>query len=141
MARLPSPGGDDGVWGDLLNEFLLTSHDEEGQLEASTVGGVQLQNGAVTGAKIADNAITYGKLATSLQAQITDGGREVELQTSATHVQWRYVGESTWVDLIELASLRGSQGEVGPPGLVVLEASDPDPATPINGVLYVRKVE
>jgi len=30
MARLPIPGGDDGVWGDILNEFLSIEHNPDG---------------------------------------------------------------------------------------------------------------
>jgi len=32
MPRLPTPGADEGVWGDLLNEFLLVEHDTDGAL-------------------------------------------------------------------------------------------------------------
>jgi hypothetical protein len=39
-------------------------------------------------------------------------GREVELGTSATHIQWRYVGES-WNDLIAISELKGDPGEPG----------------------------
>lgn len=35
MARLPLPGNDDGVWGDILNEFLLVAHNEDGSLKAA----------------------------------------------------------------------------------------------------------
>lgn len=36
-ARLPTPGGDDGNWGTLLNEFLEVEHNEDGtHLSAST---------------------------------------------------------------------------------------------------------
>lgn len=34
-------------------------------------------------------------------------GREVEFGLSATHVQWRYVGDVAWMDLIALSSLAG----------------------------------
>lgn len=34
MARLPTPGGDDGTWGDLLNEFLLQEHNGDGSLKS-----------------------------------------------------------------------------------------------------------
>ncbi len=30
MARLPTPGGDSGNWGDILNEFLQTGHTSTG---------------------------------------------------------------------------------------------------------------
>ncbi len=33
MARLPIPGSDNGTWGDLLNEFLLTEHNPDGSLK------------------------------------------------------------------------------------------------------------
>lgn len=43
-------------------------------------------------------------------------GREVEMQKSATHVQWRYVGDATWIDLIPLADITGSSGANGADG-------------------------
>lgn len=45
-----------------------------------------------------------------------DDGREVELQKNATHVQWRYVGDVSWVDLVPLADITGPQGEPGADG-------------------------
>jgi hypothetical protein len=33
MARLPVPGGDEGSWGETLNEFLLTEHNDDGTLK------------------------------------------------------------------------------------------------------------
>jgi hypothetical protein len=42
-------------------------------------------------------------------------GREVELQTTTTHVQWRYVG-GVWADLVTLISLRGDTGAAGAAG-------------------------
>lgn len=30
MATLPTSGGDDGTWGDELNEFLLVDHNADG---------------------------------------------------------------------------------------------------------------
>lgn len=51
----------------------------------------------------------------------TDGvdgadGREVELQKSATHVQWRYEGDPTWADLVPLADITGPAGTDGTNG-------------------------
>lgn len=43
-------------------------------------------------------------------------GRDPEFQTSATHVQWRYVGDGTWTDLVALSELEGPQGSEGAPG-------------------------
>lgn len=36
-ARLPTPGGDDGDWGDILNTFLEVSHNGDGTLSSSAV--------------------------------------------------------------------------------------------------------
>jgi hypothetical protein len=33
MARLPNPGGDDGTWGNLLNDFLSQAHNADGTLK------------------------------------------------------------------------------------------------------------
>ena len=33
MARLPQPGGDDGTWGDILNDFLNVGHNSDGTLK------------------------------------------------------------------------------------------------------------
>ena len=35
MARLPQPGGDQGSWGEVLNDFLSTEHNNNGTLKAS----------------------------------------------------------------------------------------------------------
>lgn len=61
--------------------------------------------------------VNYLALSNSFQITITatdgeDGedGREVELQTTADYIQWRYVGDTSWINLIELASLKGDNG-------------------------------
>jgi len=48
----------------------------------------------------------------------TDGAdaQDVELQTSSTHIQWRYVGTETWYDLVPLVNLVGPQGPQGATG-------------------------
>ncbi|HEY8999698.1 MAG TPA: hypothetical protein VIM53_05325, partial [Candidatus Saccharimonadales bacterium] len=38
MARLPVPGQDDGLWGDILNSFLLVEHNADGSLKIRTDG-------------------------------------------------------------------------------------------------------
>lgn len=40
-------------------------------------------------------------------------GREAEIQSSGTYIQWRYVGDSTWIDLVPLSSLEGEDGADG----------------------------
>lgn len=122
MTRLPNPGGDQNKWGDILNSYLLVSHTEDGTIKPN----------AVTQSHIRNNSITTSKLSTDLQQQIADAtsggtgtgqdgadgvdGREIELSASSTHLQWRYVGDSTWINLVSLADITGPQGEKGDTG-------------------------
>lgn len=43
-------------------------------------------------------------------------GREIELQNNGTAIQWRYVGDSSWTDLVQLSSLKGEKGDKGDKG-------------------------
>lgn len=52
MARLPTPGGDAGDWGDILNAFLEVSHNNDGTLGSNIVDTPQIKNGAVTNVKL-----------------------------------------------------------------------------------------
>lgn len=47
MARLPEPGGDDGDWGDVLNEYLSVEHNSDGTLKpGGTLGSYASLRGA-----------------------------------------------------------------------------------------------
>lgn len=50
MSRLPTPGSDNGTWGDILNDFLLVSHDTGGTLKSGVVGDGQIS--AISQSKI-----------------------------------------------------------------------------------------
>lgn len=43
-------------------------------------------------------------------------GREIELQNNGTAIQWRYVGDDDWTDLVQLSSLKGEKGDKGDKG-------------------------
>ena len=52
MVRLPHPGGDDGDWGNILNDFLKVEHNSNGTLkkDALITGAQQKTNkGAANG--------------------------------------------------------------------------------------------
>lgn len=64
MARLPQPGGDDNIWGDLLNAFLLVSHNSDGTIGTDAIDAAALQDSIITDANIAAGAaIAKSKLA------------------------------------------------------------------------------
>jgi hypothetical protein len=43
-------------------------------------------------------------------------GREVELQNNGTSIQWRYIGDGTWIDLVALSAITGPAGGNGTDG-------------------------
>lgn len=43
-------------------------------------------------------------------------GRSTEFNVSDTHLQWRYIGESTWRNMISLSMITGPVGPAGPAG-------------------------
>lgn len=64
--RLPIPGDDSGTWGEILNEFLLVSHNGDGSIRAGAVpaSGTPDDN-SVSTAKLQDGSVTEPKLAVS----------------------------------------------------------------------------
>ena len=55
----------------------------------------------------------------TLPTSTTDAGangKEIELQKSTTHIQWRYVGDADWINLVALADLKGADGAKGDKG-------------------------
>jgi hypothetical protein len=60
--RLPTPGSDNGTWGDILNDFLVQAHNTDGSL----------QDSIITDAKISSSAaIAKTKLASAVQTSLT----------------------------------------------------------------------
>ena len=53
-----------------------------------------------------------------------EDAREIELQNDGVHIQWRYVGEAEWNDLIALADLKGEQGKDGVDGENGIDGQD-----------------
>lgn len=70
MPRLPEVGGDQGNWGEILNEFLSQSLNENGDFKAGVVGSAQLSNGAVTTSKLATGAVTETELSEAVQTKL-----------------------------------------------------------------------
>ena len=74
---------------------------------------------------VGEQTVTAQQVA-DLAGDALDGadGREIELQASATHIQWRYVGDATWLDLVPLADLEGPTGAEGPQGPAGTDGTD-----------------
>jgi hypothetical protein len=116
MPRLPQPGGDDNTWGDILNQFMLASHNADGSLRSEALDGAiadgsitnaKIANGAVDAAKLANNSVSQNKLYTTnspLSGQVlTASGTDLEWQTSAVgvtdHALLSNVGTNTHVQI------------------------------------------
>jgi hypothetical protein len=65
VARLPEVGGDESVWGSLLNEYLRTAHNDDGTIKDSIINASKVSDGAISTAKLADGSVTAVKLAAS----------------------------------------------------------------------------
>lgn len=61
MARLPNPGGDDNTWGQILNDYLLVSHDADGTLKADAVDASSIQAGSIGDTQV--SSISQSKVA------------------------------------------------------------------------------
>lgn len=46
MARLPIPGSDNGTWGDVLNDYLLVAHSNDGALKDNSITNAKLNTGS-----------------------------------------------------------------------------------------------
>lgn len=55
MARLPTPGSDNGTWGTILNEYLSQSLNGDGMLKDGVVSASALASGATSGQVLAYN--------------------------------------------------------------------------------------
>lgn len=64
MARLPEPGEDKGTWGDILNTFLMQSHNDDGSIKDSAISDAAIADESISNDKIAAGAgIEKSKLA------------------------------------------------------------------------------
>lgn len=67
-------------------------------------------------------------------------GTPVELQTSATHIQWRYVGSGTWTNLVALSAITGATGADGTDGIDGSNGWTPVFANVADGSRFVQQI-
>lgn len=116
MARLPQPGGDSGNWGQILNDFILQTHTADGILRSDALNTViKAGSGVTISQNPGANTLTVSSAAGTPGTPGTDG-RNIELQTTGTHIQWRYVGDVSWTNLVALTTITGPQGPTGNTG-------------------------
>ena len=106
MARLPQPGSDKGTWGEVLNDFLLQSHDIDGALKADSVDRTIIADNSIITATVADSAITESKLASAVTAKLNDKSITLDGATLSTSVNGLKVNS---VSDTEISSLSWSK--------------------------------
>ena len=84
MARLPQPGGDNGTWGNVLNDYLSQAHDADGSLKDNSVTSNTLAPNSVTNAAIASDAVNASSIADgSITEVLLDSGVQTKLNQTA----------------------------------------------------------
>lgn len=82
MARLPIQGGDNGVWGTVLNDFLLVEHNPDGTLRADGSLAAKANNSAVvhlTGTETVTGAKNF-------TGGLQSGGSAVAVDSAVVHI-------------------------------------------------------
>lgn len=118
MSRLPTPGSDDGTWGDILNDFLSQEHNTDGTLKnvarptdvaakytkpASGIPSTDLASAVQTSLSKADSAIQKS-------ASSTDQGMAIDAYTG----QPLSLGSSSSLRSARPAVLLGVTGQSNP---------------------------
>lgn len=57
MSRLPVPGQDTDIWGDILNDFLSVSHNADGTIKTNALPPTQVPDGSITPSKLSRSYI------------------------------------------------------------------------------------
>ena len=70
MARLPNPGSDNGVWGDILNDYLSQIHNTDGTLKNDVVTVASIAPNTIDDTVIADGSITETLLSSDVQTKL-----------------------------------------------------------------------
>jgi parallel beta-helix repeat protein len=118
MARLPSPGGDDNQWGDILNAYLAVSLDSTGNLNNNVVGTNQIQSNAVTNAQLdsatqttlASVAGKYTKPGTGIPGSDMTSAVQASLSKADSSLQSGQLGTANGIATLDGSSkLTGSQ--------------------------------
>lgn len=89
-----------GVSGDYIQWRVIGAPDWTNLIATSELKGAK------------GDAFTYSDFTPSqLEGLKGNTGASIEMNISATHVQWRVVGSSTWINLIALSELKGTKGD------------------------------
>lgn len=115
MSRLPISGGDDGTWGDVLNDYLHQSHNSDGSLKPPAVKA----------------AGAYAKPTTGISATDLDGPTQTKLAAATTAEQNANKGQPSGYAPLD------TSGKVPPANLPPLKTTVPDATTTSKGAVQL----
>jgi len=84
MARLPQPGGDEGEWGEILNDYLSQTLKSDGTIKDNVVTNAALAPDSVSSASIVDNAIAEPQLSAPVRTKLNASANAVLLTSDQT---------------------------------------------------------
>jgi hypothetical protein len=85
MARLPTPGADNGNWGSILNDYLSQVLKPDGTLKDNTVTANTIAPNSITSAEIATDAIGASQIADgSITESLLSNPIQAKLNTAST---------------------------------------------------------
>lgn len=79
MSRLPRPGQDEGLWGDILNDFLAVSHMDDGTIRVDALPQLTVSDGSITPAKLSMSYVPLSYIAAINGIASLDNGGKVPL--------------------------------------------------------------
>jgi hypothetical protein len=79
MSRLPVPGEDADIWGDVLNDFLAVSHLDDGRIRVSALPEPQVADGSITPIKLSQSYVPVSEKGTASGVATLDGSGKVPL--------------------------------------------------------------
>ena len=104
MARLPQPGGDEGDWGDILNEYLSQSHKPDGTIKDNAVGAAQLQDDAVAATHLTDGSVVAAKLDDTVKASLDKADTALQATDATTAATGDTIAKRTSTGAIKIAN-------------------------------------
>lgn len=100
------------------NSLETTSKEVVGAINEVNSQYKDITNEKIDNVTLSDNVLTFFANSKTIKTitlptSTTGGGtngKEIELQKSTTHIQWRYVGDTDWTNLVALVDLKGNNG-------------------------------
>lgn len=76
MARLPQPGGDNGNWGVILNQYLQVAHTDAGIFKDNSITAAHIAVGAVVTSHLVSASVTDQKLSSTIVSSVSSAVKQ-----------------------------------------------------------------